>query len=336
MVDDRDDISEEKFIDIICGHMNSFENPFQNPLEVPSSGQKEDVGESKEKWPEEYNPAVSLRRDFDPELIYRDEKTGKAVLDDPDLKQIMAFYRKEIKPGSLLDLGAGSTHLHYMTAIEDKLSHITALDLSPKNLALLGELLDAVGPEAGSKRQERKFILDEDIEIFKILAEARGRHGRKKESMRPVDTVIQSIREKSLTKEGAPDFIVGDMHNLRILLGERKFDNIMLGYALFANNEEEVRRLMVQIREHLNPGGKVMIVDFKGFSGEDVEGEFAEDKEVVERYPKPIDYSLELLQEALRSAGFNSDKIRGEMRDPKLEGEEKARGFKYLFVSAEK
>lgn len=289
----------------------------------------------KMKVPEEYNPVVSLRRDFDGEHIYRNKKTGEAVVDDPDLKQIMAFYRREAKPGSLLDLGAGSTHLHYMTAIEDKLSRIAALDLSVKNLVLLGELLDAIGPEGEARKQERKYISDEDVEVLKTLAEARGRHGRKKEKARAADQVLHSICEKSV-REGRPDFIAGDMHDLHRLLGERTFDNIMLGFALFANNAQEVIHLMRQIYERLNPGGKVVIVDFKGFSSEDIEGEFAEDEEVVKRYPNPIDYSIEFLVRSLQKAGFSPDKIHGEMKDPKYEGEEKARGLKYLFVSAQK
>ena len=298
-----------------------FQPKFENPPEVEEK-------EEKEKMP--YNPMVSVRRDFGSEWIYRDEETKKPIIEDTDLKQIMNFYRKEVKEGTLLNLGAGSTHLHYMAAIEDKLTHITALDLSEKSLKALGEFLDSVGPEAGSKKAERRYISDDDVDVLKIVAEARERNIHRK-NPRSGEEVLRSIREKS-TEEGKYDFICGDMHNLSEL-EERKFDNIMLGYALFANKEEEIPGLLQQIKERLNPGGKVIIADFQGFSGENLKEEFAEDEVVIERYPNPIDYSLPFLTSSLEKTGFSKDQIKAREADTHSEGE---KDFKYLFVSAEK
>lgn len=299
----------------------SFENPEQKQIPPVEKGQEE-----KEKM--EYDPVISVRRDFSQEWIYRDEETEKAEIDDRDLKQIMNFYRKEAKKGTLLDLGAGSTHLHYMAAIEDKLTHITALDLSKKNLGALQELLDGVGPEAKRKVGERQHISDEDLDVLKITAEARERIAHRK-NPRTGEEVLESIREKS-TVEGKYDFINGDMHDLSNL-EKRKFDNIMMGFALYANKEEEIPELLRQIKERLNPGGKVFIADFQGFTVENIKEEFAEDRIITERYPNPIDYSLPFLVSSLERAGFSKDVIKARIADTHSEGE---KDFKYLFVSA--
>lgn len=288
--------------------------------------------ESKEAAPK-YSPMVSVRRDFDPEWIYREQ--GRAVIDDADHRQIMAFYRSEVVPGTLLDLGAGPTHLHFMDCLEDKLTHITALDLSEKNLQAVAEFLDSVGPEAKTAKGHRKFTSEKDLQLLKITAEAAANAGKRIEKVRSGNQVLKSIREKSLNREGKYDFIVGDMHDLDRLIGQRKFDNIMIGYALYANRPEEIPSLMEQVRRHLNPGGKVVMADFQGFSSETVEGEFDEDEIVKKKYPNAIDYSLELLVSSLEKAGFSKDAIRAEKRDIKADGEEKRRGWKYLFVSAE-
>ena len=294
---------------------------------------QEAVGGPKKEAAPKYNPMVSVRRDFDPEQIYREK--GRAVIDDADHRQIMAFYRGAIVPGILLDLGAGPTHLHFMGCLEDKLTHIIALDLSKDNLRVVAEFLDSVGPEAKIAKGQRKFISDTDLRILKITAEASANVGKRTDKARSGESVLKSIREKSLDQAGKYDFIVGDMHDLDRLLGERKFDNIMIGYALFANKPEEIPHLFEQARRHLNPGGKMVIEDFQGFSAETVEGEYDEDEIVKKKYPNAIDYSLELLVSSLVKAGFNKDAIHAEKRDIKAEGEEKARGWKYLFVSAE-
>lgn len=280
-----------------------------------------------------YNPMVSVRRDFDPEWIYRED--GRAVIDDVDHRQIMAFYRSAVVPGTLLDLGAGPTHLHFMGCLEDKLTHITALDLSEKNLQAVAEFLDSVGPEAKKSQGQRKFISKKDLQLLKITAEAAANVGKRAEKIRSGDQVLKSIREKSLDQKGKYDFIIGDMYDLDRLLDQRRFDNIMIGYALYANTPEEIPKLLEQVRRHLSPGGKLVIADFQGFSSETVEGEFDEDEIVKKKYPNAIDYSLELLVSSLAKAGFRRDAIRAEKRDIKADGEEKKRGWKYLFVSAE-
>lgn len=302
----------------------SHEGPVTTPSEVIKK-------ESKEVVPK-YNPMVSVRRDFGPEFIYREE--GRAVIDDPDLRQIMAFYRKEVKPGTLLNMGAGPLHPHYMAGLEDKLTHITALDLSRDNLRASAEFLDSVGPEAKTAKGQRKFISEGDLGVLKITAEAAANIGKRPGKTRSGDQVLKSIREKSLSPYGKYDFIVGDYHQLDSFLGSRKFDNIMMSFALYANKPEEIPKLFEQLRRHLNSGGRAVIADFQGFSAENVEEEFDEDEIVKKKYPNAIDYSLDLLVSSLVKAGFRKDTIFAEKRDIKA-GEEKKRGWKYLFVSAE-
>ena len=183
---------------------------------------QEAVGGPKKEAAPKYNPMVSVRRDFDPEQIYREK--GRAVIDDADHRQIMAFYRGAIVPGILLDLGAGPTHLHFMGCLEDKLTHIIALDLSKDNLRVVAEFLDSVGPEAKIAKGQRKFISDTDLRILKITAEASANVGKRTDKARSGESVLKSIREKSLDRDG----VQGDVrkHRCKLFL---EFRRLVLG-----------------------------------------------------------------------------------------------------------
>jgi len=307
----------------------SFETNFEkSPAE--QLGQKPESVVESEKG---YDAAESLRRDFSDEWIYYEN--GEPLIDDADLNQIMSFYRKEVKEGSLLDLGGGPNHFHYVSAIEDRLSHITTLDLSKRNIALLKEFVDNFDKMDNPRQGALK---EEDFEILKCCVEANEIKNAKlrKEKPRPSSEIFQSLKEKS-SVEGKPDLILGDMYDEKAFEG-RKFDNVMLGFSIFANNEDDVFHLMQKVRMHLNPGGKVLISDFQGFDGEDLEGQFAEDEAVLKKFPNIIDLSPELISSALEKAGFSKNNIKVDIKDPLFEDEngdgEKEKGFKYLFISA--
>ncbi|MCX6718297.1 MAG: class I SAM-dependent methyltransferase [Candidatus Staskawiczbacteria bacterium] len=293
--------------------------------------------EEQEKEKNVYNPIESVHRDFSSEWIHRDEK-GETVVDDADLNVIFDFYRQEVQKGTLLDLGAGPTHLHYMGSVEDRVSHFTALDLSEKNIQALKEFLDGVSPATDEVKEKPKYVSEDDIKILKLTGEAQEVK-RNKENPRTGEQVLESIREKSLAENGKEyDLVVGNYHDIDKIeaLGERKFDNIIIGFALYANKEKEIPELFKKIKERLNPGGKIIVADIQGFTTEveQEQEEFREDEIVEQLYPDFIDYSLKSLISALRKAGFPKKGIKA--KEIISETEESPDGrFKYLFLSAE-
>jgi SAM-dependent methyltransferase len=292
--------------------------------------------EDKEKEKNPYNPIESVHRDFNPEWVHRNEK-GEAVVDDADLNVIFDFYRQEVQEGTLLDLGAGPTHLHYMGSVEDRVSHITALDLSEKNIQALKEFLDGVSPSTDGIKEKPKYVSEDDIEILKLTGEAQEVK-RAIETPRTGEQVLESIRQKSLAENGNKyDLIVGNYHDIDKIeaFGERKFDNIIIGFALYANKEKEIPELFKKIRACLSPGGKIIIADIQGFTTEveQEQEEFREDEVVEQLYPDFIDYSLKSLKSALKKASFPNQGIKA--KEIISETEESPEGrFKYLFLSA--
>jgi len=278
-----------------------------------------------------YNPIEALRRDFDDELVYYDEK-GEPIIDDPDLHQIIDFYRREVKPGTLANLGAGPNHFHYISAIEERLTHITANDISAKNIQALKEFLIAFKQ---GKVVNNKFLDPGDIELMKCMAEVNERKDKPKDQARSAAKIFDSLYQKS-TSNGQPDLIVGDMHEPETLK-DRKFDNLLLGFSIFANKEQDIESLFTNLKNNLNPGGKIIISDFQGFNAGDLVGSFEEDVEVLQKFPDTIDLSPEQITAALIKAGFPREKIKAEVKEPLLESDdgEKERGYKYIFISAE-
>lgn len=326
-----------------------FEKPSQIPFEQPQEDLNKSQETKQEKTTEqppeitveekererEYNPLEPLRRDFNPECIKRNEK-GEAVIDDPDLHTLMRFYRDSIKKGSLLDIGAGATHHHYMTALEDKLSAITALDLSPRNIQLLRELQEG---ETNRQSEAPKYIESQDIEILKTTAEAVAadpQYGKE----RSTEEILHNIAKKTSLKDGSPDLVVGDMYDLSPL-GERKFDNVLLGFSLFVSKDEkDLARLFSEIQKHLEPDGRIIISDFGDpeegeilFQDEDL-GTFHEDKPILDKYHTDFRLDKKTLSGILKDVGFTNVKIAE--KSVEAEGDEAEHELKYMFATADK
>lgn len=277
----------------------------------------------------QYIPIKTVRRDFDPKFIYFDERKNRAVINDPDLNFIFNFYRKELKPGSLLNLGAGSTHWHYTAAIEDRVSHITAFDLSEKNIDTLKEFTQAIKMNDDISKKY-KNIEEHDITMLKLVAEACG-----SEQKPPISSkkVLESVYNKSLI-DNKLDLVIGDMHNLSVL-NDRKFNNIIIAFSLFVNTEDEMPIFFRQVKNYLNQNGKVIVLDFDKFTENDIDEIFSEDENILKKYPKPIDYSLEMLVDSMIEAGFDHDYIHSGVKDVETDAFEKWRGYKYFYTTAE-
>lgn len=297
-----------------------LETIYQQPQPITRKTKEQEPGKR------EYSPLEPLRRDFNSRRIYSNEE-GKAIINDPDLHTIMQSYRNSVIEGSLLDLGAGTTHLHYMTAIEDKLSQITALDLTPKNIQLLHELLKGV---SGKTAQKPEYVESQDVEILKLTAQAIAQDPRYGQN-RTAEGILSNITQKPLKEDGQPDFIVGDMYDLTVL-GDRKFDNILLGFSLSVSKDiNDLGRLFAGIQQHLNPGGRIIIADFEGFSDEDLET-FTEDEVVTSRYHTNYPLNAEILASILKNAGFSEVEVN--KRAVETEEEEKEHDLGYLFAKA--
>lgn len=301
------------------------------------------AGEVEGKVEEEsapYNPIISVRRDFGESInpdedasVYRGEN-GEAVIDDIDLRIIEDFYHDAIKPGSLLNLGAGPIHFHYLGGVEDRLTHVTAFDISEKNLDVLKEFMDH-GRQGAS---DAKMVNESDMDVLKLALE--GYEAAHKDNVRPGQEILDSLREKSKGDgPGGYDLVVGNFHDLDNIqaLGERKFDNILFSYSLYANKPKEVVKLFEQAKRRLNPGGRLIIADMQGFTNEDgvgSEDEYREDAIVEKLYPDFMDYSSKSLERYLLKAGFNKGNL--DLRDPVSETESRpGHEIKYLFMTAD-
>ncbi|MBI2326902.1 hypothetical protein HYU92_01140 [Candidatus Curtissbacteria bacterium] len=278
---------------------------------------------------EGYNPIGPVRRDFDRENIYREK--GRAIIDDPDLQAFLTFLRGSVREGSLLNLGAGSTHWYYMPAVEDKVTCITAFDLSAKNIQALREFYQALKGEAATFQ----YAEGRDVENLKTLIEAIARYKRYGQGRTP-EGITRALVAKSLTPDGKADLIVGDYYDLDRSLGDRKFDNIMMTFAIFAPqgvHELTELPLFKQIRNHLNPQGRLIIIDFQEFTEENIET-FGEDPIVTQKYHTNLTIDQNSLRKALKKAGFESVRVRKYI--PGTEGSlEKEEGMIVILATAE-
>ena len=85
--------------------------------------------------------------------------------------------------------------------------------------------------------------------------------------------LLNFLTRKMERSDGTFDAHVGDMYKLDECLGERKFDNILIGFSLFVpkgHGDEKLTDLFKGVRKHINNGGRIIISDVPEFS-EDAE-----------------------------------------------------------------
>ncbi|MBU0597711.1 class I SAM-dependent methyltransferase [Patescibacteria group bacterium] len=274
-----------------------------------------------------YNPIISVRRDFDLENIFYNLATNEAVIKDPDLKKIYSYLRTEVVPGSLLSLGAGPTHLHYVIPVIDLITCVTALDLSKKNIEVIKEFFRYIGSLKKSEEFKSDIIKNTDIQILQCLADFYCKIKKRGSGK----GLLLKLLEKSQYHDKA-DLIIGDMHDFS-LMGERKFNNILLGFSLYVNSEDQLLKFFQHAKGHLNPGGKILLIDFDKFSNDDINGEFLEDDDVIRKCPDSLDFSLEMLLNVLGQVGFKEKNISTKTIPVLTDGLEKERGYEYFFAT---
>ncbi|MDO8570201.1 MAG: hypothetical protein Q7R97_01280 [Candidatus Daviesbacteria bacterium] len=277
-----------------------------------------------------YNSLIQLRKSFCSEWVYIN-KEGKAVIDASDLHDIMQFYRQAIKKGTVLNLGAGTTHFHYMLAIEDKLTHITALDLGKEHIQILQDFFNYYQ----NPPKQARFISKKDLNIFQITAQSVAQDSRYGQD-RSREEIIKNIICKSTNNHGKLDCIYGDMYQLDVL-GDRKFDNIILSFSLFISRDKnDMLKLFTGIRKHLSSEGRIIIADFEGVGdsgfGEKEAEDFPELPKVRNIYSADFDLDQNILADYLRKAGFKEVKVK--TVPVEVEGIEKEHNLNYLFAQA--
>lgn len=284
-----------------------------------------------------FDPIAVLReRDIIPEKFSIDEK-GKEQIDDAEIKYIFHFLRDHIKEGSVLNLGSGSAHVHQMCAIEDKLTHVTAIDISAKHNQVVKELL-----EGAQRIGQQKLVQELDIKTLKILANALSKdenYGISKNG----DEIISSVYQKSLYK-GKLDVITADMlekvDELKTgeLVDNRKYDNAVLLFAIFMRSKEELLKFFQSVKARLDEGGKIILIEPEEYSGPDLEVghvSLEEDEIVVKRYGDYRDLSLEEFKEVMSKAGFKN--IYSETHEVSGDSVDEKECFKgYMSIVAEK
>lgn len=272
-----------------------------------------------------YNPMTSVRRDFNEQTVY---PGGDGRLEfEPEMLRIFAFYREAVRPGTLLNLGAGPTHVHYMAALEDKLTSITALDLSELNVAALDEFLARVG--GGRRRAVR--VTDADVAMLRLTAQACRDAGFGRAA---ADERLVRVAEKSRGPDSSFDLVAGDMYRLDDTLAGRRFDNILLSFAMYVPKEETMVAgltvLFSGIRRHLASEGRLIIGELVDFTDDDLQGDYDEDPVVKQQFSCGDWLDQEILRESFRAAGFTSSAIREESEaQPGAE-------FRYVFAYATK
>ncbi|KKS92313.1 MAG: hypothetical protein UV67_C0006G0029 [Parcubacteria group bacterium GW2011_GWC1_43_12] len=309
-------------------------NPESN-LGIPENVQ---AGQNLEKREEEneYNPLEILReREFYPGVIEVEE--GKEIITDEDYKACFEFLRENIKDGSLLNLnfGSGITHCHYMLPLIDRLSHVTALDISAKNNQLIGELLNSIQDKGNPE-----IIEEEDKKMLRDLAQAVSKDedfGIKESG----EELLAMLHEKS-QHEGKSDIItadmIEDMEKLGSgeLVGDRKFDNIYLSFSIYARTREELVGFLKNAKERLNEGGNLLIIDCENYTNESGEEKelFSEDKVIEEKYGEVFDWTLDEMKEILNEVGFSS--VNSQIREIEAKEDEAEEFGTYLFIKAQK
>lgn len=280
--------------------------------------------ETKEKAGE-YDPIYVLRnREILPESIFIGED-GKETMDDEDLSYVHKFLRKNIKNGSVLNLGGGLTHAHRMLPIADKITHATSLDISENNNQVTAELLESIRGGGAPA-----LVEEEDVRLFKILAGATA-NDKKYHIKNGGNELLSMLYEKSQYK-GKLDIIAADMIAQMEELGSgelvdrRTYDNVLLLFSLFTRDRKETLALIKNAKKRLNDGGRLIVMDVWDFDGvgenaSEDDCMHSEDEQVRSLYPKPWIWDTEEFIEILQEAGFS--KIKSEEHEVEESEEEK-------------
>jgi len=289
----------------------------------------------KQEIPKEYSPITVLReREFYPGVISIDEN-GQDKIEDEDLSYIFKFLRKNVKKGSLLNIGAGITHCHQMVGLADKLTQITALDISPKNNQLIQEFLDRIKGIGG-----QTMVEDGDMKTLKTLAEALAQDKQDFGIEKTGDELLDLFYKESFYN-GQPDIITADMVEDMDKLGSgelvdgRKYDNIMFSFALYVRDKNDLVKLFGNLKKRLNPDGHILIIDAKTFSiDEENEGEvlYSEDAVVLEKYSEAYDWTIDDIKEIAQKVGFGKVEAHDYKIQDKKEEQEKFGGYLFLKI----
>lgn len=314
-----------------------FEKGYPMPVEatddrLAAEGQKR---EKKEKV-KEYDPIKVLReRDMDPECIYTDEN-GKDVIDDEDLNFLFKFVRQNVKEGSVLNLGGGFSHAHYMSTVADKITHATSIEISPKNNQVTEELLKSIA----DKKFKGELVKKLDTKTLTTLAGALS--GDSSYGIEKSKQEMLAMLSEKCQYNGHPDVITADMIEGMHQLGSgemvdgRKYDNILMLFASYTRSKEETLEFFKNVKMRLNDSGWFTIVDVADYSGlEDPKEDnviLQEDKIVAEKYPTPWVMNIKDVEEILKEAGFKN--IIADEKEVNGEAEKDEFG-KYLVFRAE-
>lgn len=280
----------------------------------------------------EYNPLAIYREEYiDPNYI--DRTPGKEEIKDEHIHYVCRFLREAFKEGDVLNLGGGFPAYYHALLASDKMKSYTVIDISPKNLQLAKELLEgSLG--VGYQEIAEKIDFDSLRSVANAFSKDPDYHFRISG-----DQMLKNVYAAS-QKDGKWDVIQADiieqMEKIGSgkLVGGRKYDNIMLTFAIFARSRDELLDLLKNAHKRLKDNGRLIIMEYENFPGVNMESDqdlLYEDDVVEKKYDKVYNFSAKDLEDVLREAGF-SIKHSGKVGDPDYED---GLGI-YLTIIAEK
>lgn len=254
----------------------------------------------------DYEPLRVLEeREFRPDSL-RIGADGSVRLADHELRFIFDFLRRSVKPGALLNLGAGITHVHQMLAVEPQLSHVTALDISPENTALIRALLQGVSGDPVGKP-------------YQLVLEFLTRLGRAFGYADP-GAALRSLADKSRVN-GAYDVVTADMNADRrgladgTLVHGQMYDTVLLAFSVYVHDAAELLGLLQAVRQRLRPSGRIVVLDTDEFPQGDAIKDHAhstilhEDAVVHATYSSVWDWTEDEFLAEIRTAGFTDIRV---------------------------